>query len=157
HDRDWKKGDRNAPFEHKLSPIFGYIGFELETVTPTCIQGHLVVSERSAQTYGVLHGGMSAFIAESLGSLGASVASGLQQVAGVELSISHLQPAHLGLEIEVKQFQFILAIGYRSVTLSADQDILWVLLAKHYLVEIGTLIVGPHNHARFDRSRNNVV
>ncbi|KAH9289061.1 hypothetical protein KI387_033178, partial [Taxus chinensis] len=46
-------------------------------------------------TYGVLHGGISAFIAESLGSLGACVASGLQQVAGVELSISHLQPVQM--------------------------------------------------------------
>ncbi|GLJ08258.1 hypothetical protein SUGI_0084960 [Cryptomeria japonica] len=96
---DWKKGERNAPYGHKLSPVLSYIGFELETVTPTCIQGRFVVSERSAQAYGVLHGGISAFIAESLGSFGASLASGLQKVAGVELSISHLQPGYIGLEI----------------------------------------------------------
>lgn len=54
------------------------------------------------QTYGVLHGGISAFLAESLGSLGAVIASGFQQVAGVEVSTSHLQPAPVGMEIEVK-------------------------------------------------------
>ena len=54
------------------------------------------------QTYGVLHGGISAFLAESLGSLGAIIASGFQQVAGVEVSTSHLQPAPVGMEIEVK-------------------------------------------------------
>ncbi|KAH9312773.1 hypothetical protein KI387_027808, partial [Taxus chinensis] len=79
-----------------------YIGFELETVTATCVDGRFVVSERSAQVAGVLHGGISALIAETLGSVGAYVASGFQLVAGVELSISHLKPAPIGLEIEAK-------------------------------------------------------
>eukprot|EP01018_Ginkgo_biloba_P025562 Gb_12377 [translate_table: standard] len=98
---DWKKGDRNAPYGQKLSPILNHIGFELETVSPKCIQGRFVVNERSAQAYGTLHGGISAFLVECLGSLGAYVASGFQQVAGVELSINHLRPAPIGSEVEV--------------------------------------------------------
>jgi uncharacterized protein (TIGR00369 family) len=99
---EWKKGDSKYPFGSSLSPVLDFIGFELEKASATSIEGRFVVSERSAQSYGVLHGGISAFLAESLGSLGAIIASGFQQVAGVEVSTSHLQPAPVGMEIEVK-------------------------------------------------------
>jgi len=94
---DWKKGDGKYPFDHRLNPVLDFIGFEMERVSATSIEGRFVVSERSAQAYGVLHGGISAFLAESLGSLGAFIASGFQQVAGVEVSTSHFQPAPIGL------------------------------------------------------------
>ncbi|XP_057831230.1 1,4-dihydroxy-2-naphthoyl-CoA thioesterase 1-like isoform X2 [Cryptomeria japonica] len=102
-----KGGDKKrviCPEGFDLRPlqVMEFIGFELEIVTPTCIQGRFVVSERSAQAHGVLHGGISAFIAESLGSLGAFVVCGFQPVAGVDLSISHLRAAPIGLEIEAK-------------------------------------------------------
>jgi len=97
-----KNGNRKAVYGLNVPLVQEYIGFEMETMSPTCIAGRFVVSEKSAQSFGVLHGGVSAFLAESLGSLGAYMASGFQRIAGVEVSTSHLRPAPVGTEIEVK-------------------------------------------------------
>src|SRR5580704_13660107 len=52
----------------------------------------LPVTWKVHQPYGILHGGVSALLAESAASLGASLAAGPErQVVGIELSASHLR------------------------------------------------------------------
>eukprot|EP00249_Psilotum_nudum_P018060 c26620_g3_i3 orf=414-863(+) len=76
-----------------------FIGFQMERTTPELVEGRFVVNDRSCQPYLVLHGGVSALIAQSLAGIGANVASGSERVAGVELNINHLRAAPVGMEV----------------------------------------------------------
>ena len=50
----------------------------------------------------MLHGGITAFLAENLSSMGASVVSNWERVAGLDLNVNHLLSASIGETVHVK-------------------------------------------------------
>ncbi|WP_433258811.1 PaaI family thioesterase [Streptosporangium sp. CA-135522] len=72
------------------------MGIEITEATPERVVGRMPV-EGNVQLYGVLHGGASCVLAETLGSTGASLHAGAGRMAvGVEISATHHRPAGSG-------------------------------------------------------------
>jgi 1,4-dihydroxy-2-naphthoyl-CoA hydrolase len=84
---------------HSLS---GYLGIRITEIGPDFLRATMPVTERLHQPFGVLHGGASVALAETVGSLGATMCVDLQQFmcVGQEINANHLRaiarPFHLG-------------------------------------------------------------
>ncbi len=61
------------------------------------LQATMPVDERTRQPYGILHGGASVVLAETLGSVaGYLCTEGEQKVVGLEVNANHLRPVRSG-------------------------------------------------------------
>ena len=74
------------------------IGIEISDIGDDFICGKMPVDERTAQPFGLLHGGASAALAETLGSIagGIKVYSNNETVVGLEINANHLKSAWEG-------------------------------------------------------------
>lgn len=73
------------------------LGIELVELTPERVVGRMPV-EGNTQPVGLLHGGASAVLVETLGSLGASAHALPEGIAvGVDLNITHVRSARSGM------------------------------------------------------------
>jgi 1,4-dihydroxy-2-naphthoyl-CoA hydrolase len=75
----------------------GHLGMEFIEVGDDFIRGRVPVDHRTRQPYGILHGGVSVVLAETLGSCGAaySCAPGHRAV-GLDINANHLRSAASG-------------------------------------------------------------
>ena len=74
-----------------------HLGMEITEVGDDFVRGRMPVDRRTHQPYGLLHGGASVVLAESLGSIGAGmVAGGDAAVVGIEINANHLRGVRAG-------------------------------------------------------------
>lgn len=78
--------------------VMGVLGIETLEAGPERVVLQVPVTERVHQPYGILHGGVSALLAETAASYGGALAAPPgHHVVGIELNASHLRPMRDGI------------------------------------------------------------
>lgn len=96
------------------------LGIEFVEVGDDFIRARVPVDARTRQPYGLLHGGVSLVLAETLGSCGAAYSTPPEQrVVGLEINANHIRsatsgwvtgtarPAHIGRTTHVWQIEMV--------------------------------------------------
>ena len=74
-----------------------HLGMEFLEVGDDFIRGRIPVDERTRQPYGILHGGVSVVLAETLGSCGAMYCTPAgHRVVGLDINANHIRGAQSG-------------------------------------------------------------
>ena len=74
-----------------------HLGIEFTGFGDDYIEGRVPVDARTHQPFGLLHGGVSVVLAETLGSVGANYACAMDQYAvGLDINANHLKGATSG-------------------------------------------------------------
>ena len=115
--RIWKRSiSTQALAELHIGTAVEHLGMEFVEVGDDFIRGRVPVDTRTKQPYGLLHGGVSVLLAETLGSCGAafSAPEGYRCV-GLDINANHLKgatsgwvtgitrPVHIGRSTQVWQ------------------------------------------------------
>jgi 1,4-dihydroxy-2-naphthoyl-CoA hydrolase len=95
--------------------MVGFLGIEFTEVGPDFVCARMPVDERTRQPMGLLHGGASVTLAETLGSIAAycTIDAGKQYCVGLDINANHIRgvsegfiygkatPLHLGRSTQV--------------------------------------------------------
>lgn len=94
----WKKTiDLHAIQAQGKNTAAESLGIEITAIGDDYLQGRMPVDARTRQPFGLLHGGSSVLLAETLGSLGAYYASAPgHHVVGLDINANHLRAATSG-------------------------------------------------------------
>lgn len=80
--------------------LAGHLGMEFTAIGPDFLRARMPVDERTRQPAGLLHGGASAALAETLGSVAANLVRNRQgsmgTCVGLEINANHLRPVRSG-------------------------------------------------------------
>ncbi len=95
----WKRAatlaELNQIGQHSM---VGHLGIRITRFEDTEIEATMPVNERTRQPFGLLHGGASAVLAESLGSMaGYLCTEGEQRVVGIEINANHVRAVREGM------------------------------------------------------------
>lgn len=96
----WKrKPDVDALRQSMQGTLLEHLGLTLEGIGDDWLSVRMPVDHRSIQPYGILHGGASVALAESLGSLASVLCiedPSTHTPVGVEINANHLRPVPSG-------------------------------------------------------------
>jgi len=96
--RIWKKPISIDLLTHgHIDTAPSHLGMEFLEVGDDFIRARVPVDKRTRQPYGILHGGVSVVLAETLGSCGAAYATepGVR-VVGLDINANHIRSANAG-------------------------------------------------------------
>lgn len=104
--------------------IHELLDVEVIEASPEKVVLRVPVTWKVHQPYGILHGGVSALLAESAASFGASLAAGSdRRVAGIELNASHLRGLQDGhLTATATPLRIGRTVQVWSIALTDDND-----------------------------------
>lgn len=79
--------------------LVSLLGFEMTEVGPDFLKGTLPVDERTRQPFGILHGGASCVLSESLGSIAAwmCIDPDTKMAVGLEINANHIRSMREGI------------------------------------------------------------
>lgn len=95
--------DPNTPLERlnaiREGTLIGNLGIEVTALGEDSVTATMPVDERTIQPMGLLHGGATAALIESLGSVGSTLMVDLetQAIVGVEINVNHLRAVRGGV------------------------------------------------------------
>ena len=94
----WKKPiDLNQLNALNENTVSRHLGIEITELGDDFLRGRVPVDHRTKQPFGLLHGGVSVVLAESLGSIGAYYASPAgHNAVGLDINANHLRGATSG-------------------------------------------------------------
>jgi len=84
--------------EKSKNTMIEYLGIEILEIGDDYLTAKMPVDHRTKQTAGILHGGASVVLAETLGSIAAGLCidSEKKHIVGVEINANHIRSAHDG-------------------------------------------------------------
>ena len=84
---------------HRPGTLVEHLGIEFTEIGDDFIRGTMPVDARTLQPYGLLHGGASVALAETLGSTGATMCVDVKafQCVGQEINANHVRAARSGV------------------------------------------------------------
>ncbi|MCG6200923.1 hotdog fold thioesterase [Psychromonas antarctica] len=95
----WKK-DTNLARLNTFSEntLISHLGIEYTEIGDNYLQGTMPVDQYTKQPYGILHGGASLVLAETLGSVAANLVVAQDKICvGLEINASHLRSVKKGV------------------------------------------------------------
>jgi 1,4-dihydroxy-2-naphthoyl-CoA hydrolase len=98
----WRRNADPVEMEARFRDTLpGLFGIRIIEVGPDFIRAEMPVDQRHAQPFGILHGGASVVLAETIGSMASSLTlpEG-QRAVGLEVNANHLAPVTVGQSVQ---------------------------------------------------------